>query len=115
MRLLEKVMTRRREGRPGRIQAVWKTTVLAESSSTVSVDGKRYFPPDDVKWELLRRSGKETVCAWKGYAAYYDLQVEGQRKRSIAWVYAHPQPAASALQGRVAFARAVKLRSAPDV
>ena len=114
MRLLDRLVRRRDAGLPIRVQAVWKATVLAESSRTVSVDGKRYFPPDDVRWELLRRNDKETVCAWKGYADYYDVEVAGQRKRSVAWVYADPQPAASELKGRVAFSRAVKVRPAPE-
>ena len=110
MRLL---VGRRESGRPITVQAVWKATVLAESSRTVSVDGKRYFPPEDVRWDVLRRNHKETVCAWKGYASYYDVEVAGRLKRSVAWVYADPQPAATELKGCVAFSRAVKVRRAP--
>lgn len=115
MQLLGKLLDRDRapEGAPA-MRAVWKDEVLAESRNTITVDGRRYFPPDDVAWEFLRTNDRETVCAWKGVARYYDVEVGGELKRAAAWVYPSPQPAAASLKDHVAFARGVKVRSAAE-
>ena len=114
MGLVKRLMGEREQRRPAKMQAVWRNTVLAASSNTISVDGKRYFPPDDVKWEYLRPSDKETVCLWKGRAGYYDVEIDGQRNPAAAWVYPNPQPAAAELKDHVAFWKGVKVRSVDD-
>ncbi len=104
-------LTGARKGRSATVmQAIWKDTVLAESADTISVDGRRYFPADDIRWDFLQVTDKETVCAWKGVARYYDIEVDGRRKRAAAWVYPEPAPAAAALRDRVAFQRGVRVR-----
>lgn len=110
MGLLKRYLRGGEAGETTTILAVWRDTVLAESDNTISVDGKRYFPPEDVNWQFLSSSEKETVCLWKGRAGYYDVDVDGQLKRDAAWVYPDPSPAAAELKDHVAFARGVKLR-----
>ena len=114
MGFVQRLMGEREQRRAARMQAVWKETVLAESANTLSVDGRRYFPPDDVKWEFLRPSDKESVCLWKGHAGYYDVEIDGQRNPAAAWVYSNPQPAAAELKDHVAFSKKVKVRSVDD-
>lgn len=112
MSLLDKIL-RRSEPQPGTLlQAIWKNAVLAESANTIAVDGKRYFPPEDVRWQFLRPSDKETVCLWKGQAGYYHVEVDDERNRDAAFAYPNPQSAAAELKDYVAFWRGVKVRAA---
>jgi uncharacterized protein (DUF427 family) len=59
-----------------------------------------YIPPGDVRMDLLTpSSGRTTVCEWKGRAHYYDLA----DVRAVAWAYADPRPAFTALRDHIAF------------
>lgn len=59
-----------------------------------------YFPPEDVRLELLIPSdGRDTLCEWKGGAEYFDL---GELER-IAWRYPRTESAYAALSGWIAF------------
>ena len=62
-----------------------------------------YFPPEDVRVELLQAAGHETACEWKGVAGHFDLTVEGQTSRRAAWSYARPNPGYEQIAGWVAF------------
>ncbi|HEV3481756.1 MAG TPA: DUF427 domain-containing protein [Candidatus Acidoferrales bacterium] len=92
-------------------KAVWKDAVLAESDRTVVVEGNHYFPVDSVRSEYLRPSETHTVCAWKGTASYYDVEVNGQRNPDAAWYYPSPKPAAAEIQDRVAFWKGVHVEA----
>jgi len=92
-------------------KAVWKDAVLAESDRTVVVEGNHYFPEDSVRSEYLRPSETHTVCAWKGTASYYDVEVNGQRNPDAAWYYPDPKPAAAEIQDRVAFWKGVRVEA----
>jgi len=90
-------------------RAIWEGTVIAESDDCVVVEGNQYFPAEAVRKEYLQPSDKTTVCAWKGTANYYDVVVNGKRNAGAAWYYANPLPAASQIQGRIAFWRGVQV------
>ncbi len=62
-----------------------------------------YIPPDDVTTALLRRSTHRSFCEWKGDALYYDLVLDGQTHRDIAWSYPAPTRAFAALRDHLAF------------
>ena len=94
----------------GPVQAIWNGVVLAESDRTVVVEGKHYFPPQDVNREYLEPSGRHSVCFWKGRASYCDAVVHGRRNRAAAWYYPSPSPAASAIKDHVAFWHGVTVR-----
>ncbi len=49
-----------------------------------------YFPPEDVRTDLLREAGPTTVCEWKGAAVHYDLAVDGRTVRAAAFAYPEP-------------------------
>ena len=62
-----------------------------------------YFPPDDVRLDLLRPSDNRSRCPYKGSAyRYWSLPgvAEGD---NIAWTYPDPFPAVGKIAGRVAF------------
>ena len=90
--------------------ATWNGTVIAESDDIVTVEGNAYFPRDAVKDDVLRPSGKQTVCPWKGTASYFSLEVDGQVNADAAWYYPEPKDAAREITGRVAFWKGVEVR-----
>ena len=91
------------------MKATWNGQVLAESDSTVVVEGNHYFPADSLNREFFKDSSQQTVCPWKGTASYYDVEVDGQSNPGAAWYYPEPKQAAAEIKGRVAFWRGVEV------
>jgi uncharacterized protein (DUF427 family) len=58
-----------------------------------------YFPPDDVRMDLLERHGQLTVCEWKGQAHYWTVA----GSEAAAWSYPQPVAAYAELRDHVAF------------
>ena len=92
-------------------KATWNGAVLAESDSTVIVEGNHYFPPEAINRDFLVESEAHTICPWKGTASYYDIVVEGDTNRGAAWYYPSPKPAAADIKDHVAFWRGVKVEA----
>lgn len=90
-------------------KATWNGAVLAESDRCETVEGNQYFPPDSIRREYFRESVTHTTCPWKGVASYYDLVVNGAVNKDAAWYYPQTKPAASNIQGYVAFWHGVKV------
>ncbi|MCR9160657.1 MAG: DUF427 domain-containing protein [Nannocystaceae bacterium] len=90
-------------------RATWKGTVLAESDSTVVVEGNHYFPPDSINADAFEDASKTTHCPWKGDARYYDVVVDGQRNAAAAWYYPEPKAAAAEIKDHVAFWKGVEV------
>jgi uncharacterized protein (DUF427 family) len=91
------------------VRATWNDEVIAESDSTVTLEGNHYFPPDSVRWELLRDAPKQSVCPWKGTAGYYDVVVGDEVAAAAAWAYPTPLPVAENITGHVAFWKGVSV------
>ena len=81
-----------------RLQVVFNGTIIADTQH-----GKRvvetagapvyYFPPEDVMMAFLTAVPKyQTLCEWKGFAAYYTIEVAGKRVKRAAWTYPKPTP-----------------------
>ncbi len=90
-------------------KASWGGKVIAESNTTVVVEGNQYFPTDAVKKEFLKPSGHTSICPWKGTAHYYHLEVDGMRNENAAWYYPIPKPAAAEIKDRIAFWKGVRV------
>lgn len=60
-----------------------------------------YVPPQDVLDGAIVPVALRTACPYKGEAGYYAIPSDPDRP--VAWTYADPIPAASALAGHVAF------------
>lgn len=88
--------------------------MIAESEHTIVIEGKHYFPPQDVNRDYLEPSGRHSICWWKGTASYYDVVVEGERNQAAAWYYAEPSPAAAQIKDHVGFWHGVEVRRAPQ-
>jgi uncharacterized protein (DUF427 family) len=76
-----------------------RPTLLFETNLPV----RFYLPPEDVRDDLLRRSPKHTVCAYKGQASYWSLDLDGRLVDDVLWTYEQPLPDAGAIAGLVAF------------
>ena len=92
------------------VRATWNGTVIAESESTVVVEGNHYFPVSAVKQEYLQPSDSHTICPWKGTASYYTVAVDGKENSDAAWFYADPKAAAARIKGHIAFWHGVEVR-----
>ena len=66
-----------------------------------------YLPREDVRLDVLVPGSNQSHCPYKGFArAYWDLPAgdgNGDPIVGIAWSYADPYPAVSAIADRVAF------------
>ena len=83
--------------------------VLAESSRSrrlfeTSLPVRTYFPPEDVRLDLLLPSDTETACAYKGRtSSYWGVERADGRRVDVAWSYEHPLPDAVEITGLIAF------------
>ena len=94
------------------MRAIWRNTTLAESDTTVVVEGNHYFPAAALKSEHFRPSDTRTTCAWKGVARYYNVvvgEVGEYVNRDAAWYYPETSPEAKHIEGRVAFWKGVSV------
>ena len=91
------------------MKAVWEGEAIAESDSTVVVEGNHYFPPGSVRKEYLKPSSTTTVCPWKGTASYYNVVVEGRVNWDAAWYYPDPKDAVAEIGDHVAFWHGIKV------
>ncbi|RNJ77316.1 MAG: DUF427 domain-containing protein [Nitrosopumilus sp. B06] len=92
------------------MQAVWNGQILAESDSTIVVEGNHYFPADSLKKEYFADSEMTSVCGWKGTAKYYTIRVGEKTNEDCAWYYAEPNDAAAKIKGMVAFWKGVDIQ-----
>ena len=93
------------------MKAIWNDQVVAESDDTVVVEGNHYFPRASISDDLLTGSETTTFCPWKGTAHYYHLSIGGRTNPDAVWYYPEPKPAASEIEGRVAFWHGVEVTS----
>ncbi len=91
------------------MKAIWNGTVVAESDTTVVVEGNHYFPAESLKKEYVLSSGHHTMCSWKGQASYYDLFVDGNVNANAVWFYPDPKEAAAEIKGHIAFWKGVQV------
>jgi uncharacterized protein (DUF427 family) len=62
-----------------------------------------YLPPGDIAMEHLTKTGRTSLCEFKGRAVYYDLELEDQRVAQVAWGYPNPPDGYEAIQDHLAF------------
>lgn len=91
------------------MKAVWKGKVLAYSEQTKVVEGRHYFPPENVVEEFLKPSNHTSQCPWKGTASYYNVHVGDEKNKNAAWSYHEPRPAAAEIAGHVTFWKGIEI------
>ena len=85
--------------------------IIAESDSTVIVEGNHYFPPESVNMDYFVENDRHTVCHWKGVASYYDIDVGSAMKtQNVAWTYKWPFPLAVWLRRYISFYTSAALK-----
>src|SRR4051812_34457431 len=63
-----------------------------------------YFPPQDVRTDLLEPTDRHTRCPKKGQASYYTIRAGERVVENAAWYYPELIPSAPpGLQGLIAF------------
>jgi uncharacterized protein (DUF427 family) len=62
-----------------------------------------YLPRDDVRMDLLVRTGRGSACEWKGEATYFDVRAEGRVLDAVAWSYERPFAEAEGIAGYISF------------
>jgi uncharacterized protein (DUF427 family) len=62
-----------------------------------------YFPPEDVRADLLQPSPRHTRCPKKGEASYHTIKVRDEILDAGAWYYPDPNPEAAWLKDLIAF------------
>jgi uncharacterized protein (DUF427 family) len=62
-----------------------------------------YFPPQDVRTDVMTPTDRHTHCPKKGDASYYTIQAGGETVENGAWYYPDPLPDAPFLKDLVAF------------
>jgi uncharacterized protein (DUF427 family) len=98
------------ESVPERLRVVVDGKVVAETTRGVRVLETAgapvyYFPPDDVRMDLLRTSPHSTFCEWKGDATYwtYEPGPDARRIPNVAWAYEQPLRGYESMRGYLAF------------
>ncbi|MFI9045291.1 DUF427 domain-containing protein [Streptomyces sp. NPDC053427] len=59
-----------------------------------------YFPPEDVRTDLLTPSDTHTVCPFKGTASYWSL---AGGPEDIVWAYPEPRPEVAEIKDHLCF------------
>lgn len=96
------------EPTPKRIRVVVAGATIADSTRAMimSESGLQpvyYFPPEDVRTDLLEPSERHTRCPHKGVASYHTIRVGERVVEHGAWHYAEPIDGAPDFAGLIAF------------
>jgi uncharacterized protein (DUF427 family) len=96
------------EPTPKRIRAAVDGEVIADSRRAMLLQESGlmpiyYFPPEDVRLDLLEPSSKNTHCPKKGDASYYTVRVGDRVVEDAAWYYPEPLADAPPIKDLIAF------------
>ena len=96
------------EPTPKRIRAVVGNAAVADSRRAMLLQESGhqpiyYFPPEDVRSDLLEPSGKHTRCPKKGEASYHTVRVGDRVVKDAAWYYPEPLAGAPPIKDLIAF------------
>jgi uncharacterized protein (DUF427 family) len=62
-----------------------------------------YLPISDMRTEVLRPSSSTSHCPYKGTAAYWSVEVAGQKFEDLVWIYRTPLPESQKIAGLACF------------
>ncbi|MEM7365481.1 MAG: DUF427 domain-containing protein [Pseudomonadota bacterium] len=66
-------------------------------------DPALYFPREDVDMSCLEATEKTTHCPLKGDTTYFDLDLNGEHRKDVAWSYTSTIDDAGVIKDLVAF------------
>ncbi len=92
----------------GRVRVTFEGAVIADSTRALVLREQGhapvfYFPRDDLRMNLLRRTDHRTHCAYKGHCSYYSIVVDGRVSENAVWTYEDPYPEMARIAGLAAF------------
>jgi uncharacterized protein (DUF427 family) len=64
---------------------------------------RHYLPITDVRMDLLRPSGTQSHCPYKGAASYWSVDTGRSVHQDVAWMYRTPLPESQKIAGLVCF------------
>lgn len=79
------------------IQVIIDGEIVADSHRPVilyetGLTPRYYLPVEDIKMDLLVPSETHSHCPYKGYASYWDVDINGQVHKDVVWVYLEANP-----------------------
>jgi class 3 adenylate cyclase/uncharacterized protein (DUF427 family) len=91
-----------------RLRVVFAGETIADSTEALVLHETRlppvyYFPRQDVRMDLLRRTAQRTHCPFKGNASYWSIAAGDQVAENAVWSYENPLQDAQAIRGYLAF------------
>jgi uncharacterized protein (DUF427 family) len=95
-------------------RALWHGQVIAESDSTLEVDGYRYFPRETVRMDLLHETPKsESDLECPHGVQFYDVGEGSSRSARAAWSYEAPGKMMQPVDHWIGFWEDVEVGPAP--
>jgi uncharacterized protein (DUF427 family) len=96
------------EPSPRRVRAVVSNVAVADSTRVLLLLEKGhlpvyYFPPEDVRTDLLEPTDHHTRCPYKGEASYWTVRVGDREAANAVWSYLDPLPERADIKGYMAF------------
>ena len=96
------------ERSPKRVRVVLGGETIADSRNALLLQESGhqpiyYFPPEDVRADVLGPSDRHTRCPKKGEASYHTIHVGDRVEEAAAWYYPEPLDGAEPLKGFIAF------------
>jgi uncharacterized protein (DUF427 family) len=96
------------EPSPRWVRVMFNGATIADSKRTklLRETGYRpiyYFPPDDVRMDLLEPTEEHTRCPYKGDASYWTIRVGDRISENAVWSYLDPLPGREDIKGYLAF------------
>jgi uncharacterized protein (DUF427 family) len=96
------------EDYPRRVRALFAGETVADSTRVqllheTGLQPVYYFPPDDVRTDLLEPADRHTHCPVKGDASYWTVRVGDRVADHAVWSYPEPLDGCPPVAGRYAF------------
>jgi uncharacterized protein (DUF427 family) len=96
------------EPTPKRVRVIVAGETIADSRQAMLLQESGlqpvyYFPPEDVRADVLEPSDRHTHCPKKGEASYYTIRVGDTVLDAAAWYYPEPLDGAPPIGGLIAF------------
>jgi uncharacterized protein (DUF427 family) len=96
------------EASPKRVRVIVNGKTIADSlcAGLLFETGRQpvyYFPREDVRMDLMERTGSRTHCPYRGDASYWTVTVGNRAVENAVWSYEQPPPGMAQIRDRVAF------------
>ena len=96
------------ESNPNTVKVKFNSVLIAQSQKALILREGRlppvlYLPREDVDMNRLQRTNHSTHCPFKGDAAYYTIEAEGEKAENAVWTYESPISGVAEIKDRLGF------------